>query len=85
MSIVSEYLNFLNEGYTQSTIRRGRQQKIKSTSATVAVSLARKRNDPLYQRMIRYKKLARLARQQMERKYKAQSMTKARELASKPR
>lgn len=85
MSILQEYLDFLNEGYTQSTIRRGRSQKIKSTSATVAVSLARQKNDPLYQRMIRYKTLYKQAKQQLERKYKSKSMSMARQLASKPR
>jgi len=47
MSIVTEYLQFL-EGYTQSTIRRSRASKIRSTTGTVAISIARAKNDPLY-------------------------------------
>ncbi len=84
ISIVTEYLQFL-EGYTQSTIRRSRTSKIRSTTGAVAISIARTRNDPLYLKMMRAKKIARDAKRQIERKYKGQSMSKARQLASKPR
>lgn len=84
ISIVTEYLQFL-EGYTQSTIRRSRASKIRSTTGTVAISIARAKNDPLYAKMIKMKKIYRDTKRQIERKYKGQSMSKARQLASKPR
>ncbi len=82
--IITEYLQFL-EGYTQSTIRRSRTSKIRSTTGAVAISIARAKNDPLYAKMIKMKKIYRDTKRQIERKYKGQSMSKARQLASKPR
>ena len=52
MTILNEYLDYLNESYSSTTTRRGRAQKTKSTAGSIGVSLARKKNDALYKRMI---------------------------------
>jgi len=63
--------------YRTSTIKRGRTQKLGSSKATIAVSLARKKNDPLYKKMIRYKGLYKDAKKQLERKYAPKSRSLA--------
>ena len=83
MNMIESYLSFLHEGYKQSTIKRGRMQKIKSTAGSLAVSIGRQKNDPLYQKMIKYKKLYKQAKMQLERKYKSKSYMMARKMASR--
>lgn len=80
---LNEYLNYLQESYTATTLRRGRIQKTKSTAGVIGVSLARKRNDPLYRKMIYYKALYKKNKEQLQRKYKSKSMALARQKASK--
>jgi len=82
MSLLQKYLKLLTEGYKQSTIRRTRQNKINSSTGTIAVSMAREKNDSLYRRMIMYKKLYIMAKKQLERKYRSKSTQRARKLAS---
>lgn len=63
--------------YRTSTIKRGRAQKLGSSKGTIAISLARKKNDPLYQKMIRYKGLYKTTKNQIEKKYASKSRTLA--------
>jgi len=50
---INNYLKEIcNEAYTSTITKRGRAQKIKTTAGTIGVSLARKKNDPLYKKMI---------------------------------
>lgn len=82
MSLLQKYLKLLTEGYKQSTIRRTRQNKINSSTGTIAVAMGREKNDSLYRRMIMYKKLYIMAKKQLERKYRSKSTQRARKLAS---
>lgn len=69
--------------YSTTTTKRTGKQKIQSTSAVIELSLARQANDPLYKRMMLYKKLYKLAKQQLIQKYKSKGMKLAREKAAK--
>jgi hypothetical protein len=82
MTILDEYLLYLQEGYRPSTIRRGRSQKLQSTSGTLAVNLAKKKNDPMYKRMIFFKQMYKNNKAMVMRKYKTQAMMLARQRAS---
>jgi len=82
MNILDEYLTYLQEGYTSSTIRRGRSQKIRSTAGTLAVNLAKKKNDPMYKRMKFFKAMYINNKESLIRRYKSQAMALARQRAS---
>lgn len=52
---INNYLKEIcNEAYTSTITKRGRAQKIKTTAGAIGVSLARKKDDPLYKKMIYY-------------------------------
>ena len=68
--------------YRTSTIKRGRAQKLGSSRGTIAISLARKQNDPLYKKMKRYKDLYKQSKSQLERKYASKSRSLAMQKAS---
>ena len=46
----------LNEAYGRSMIARGRMEKIAALKGAFAVKIAREKKDPLYTKMIRFKK-----------------------------
>lgn len=79
---LQEYLNSLDESYSSTISKRGRSQKIKSTSGAIAVSLAKKKNDPLYKKMIYYKHLYMKTKEQLNRKYRSKSLVLARQKAA---
>ena len=83
MNIIDEYLkSILNESYTSSTIKRGRQQKLKSTAGRIGVSLAKKKDDPLYKKMIFHKHMYMKYKEELQKKYKSKANTLARQRAS---
>jgi len=83
MNLIDDYLESLSESYKSSTIKRSRPQKLKSTAGSMAITLARRANDPLYKRMIKFKKMYKDIKEQIERKYKSKANTMARILASR--
>ena len=74
MIIIDEFLEDIqNESYGNSTIKRTRKQKTSSTKATIAISLARQKNDPLYKKMVYYKQMYKKAKEMIESKYRSKS------------
>ena len=52
---VDDYLEkIIDESYTTSLTKRSRVQKTKTAAGSIGVSLARKKDDPLYKKMIYY-------------------------------
>jgi len=82
MSDLDKYLEELNESYTSTLSKRGRNQKIKSTAGVMGVTLARQKNDPLYKKMMYYKHLYMKTKEQLQKKYKSRALTLARQKAS---
>lgn len=82
MLIIEKYLDFLNESYSTTVTKRGRQQKIKTTAGSIGVSLARKKNDPLYKKMIYQKHMYMKTKEQLQKKYKSKANVLARQRAT---
>lgn len=77
------YLDLIqNEAYSSSTYKRSSQEKIRASSGSIAISLAKKANDPMYHRMIMYKTMYKKLKEQLIRKYKSKSLLQARKKAS---
>jgi len=68
----------LNEAYGKSMIARGKQEKIAALKGAFAVKIAREKNDPLYTKMIRFKKAYKLTKKQIIVKYGMKGLTAAR-------
>lgn len=68
--------------YRTSTIKRGRAQKLGSSRGTIAISLARQKNDPEYKRMMKFKSLYKQSKARVERKYSSKSRALAMQKAS---
>ena len=80
---INTYLKEIcNEAYTSTITKRGRAQKIKTTAGAIGVSLARKKDDPLYKKMIYYKHLYLKTKEQLQRKYKSRALVLARKKAT---
>lgn len=62
-------LNELDEAKSNSNTTISRQTKIKKAAGQLASVAARKRNDPLYQRMIKYRELYYKYREMVHQKY----------------
>lgn len=71
--------------YGKSMIMRGRQEKIAALRGAFAVKIAREKKDPLYDKMIRFKKAYKLVKKQLIMKYgtKATMAARAAALAAK--
>ena len=82
MSDLDKYLEELNESYTSTLSKRGRNQKIKSTAGVMGVKLARQKNDPLYKKMMYYKHLYMKTKEQLQKKYKSRANVLARQRAT---
>jgi hypothetical protein len=66
-----------------TSIKRNRMQKTKAAVGAIGVSLAKKKHDPLYKKMIFYKDKYKQTKDQLQKKYKSKSMVLARQKASK--
>ena len=77
-----DYLKLLLESYSSTTTRRGRIQKTKAAAGSIGVSLAKKKDDPLYKRMIYHKQMYKKYKEQLQRKYKSKALLLARKKAS---
>lgn len=72
------YLDFLHEGKRTSVTRTTRQTKIKRATGQLASIEARKRNDPLYKKMKKYKQLFYKYRGMVHSKYGPRVRARAR-------
>jgi len=59
----------IEEAYGRSMIARNRGEKMAALSGAFAVGIARKNKDPLYDRMIRFKKAYKVVKKQILMKY----------------
>ena len=78
MELLDLYLDELQEGKRTSVTRVTRQTKIKRATGQLATVAARKRNDPLYKQMIRYRDLYFKYRDRVRKKYAPRVRSKAR-------
>ena len=78
MDLIDSYLNDLNEGKRTSVHRTTRKTKIKRATGQLATSAARKKNDPMYKQMIRYRDLYFKYREKIHKKYSSRVRARAR-------
>jgi hypothetical protein len=78
MDLLEEYLEELQEGKRTSITRTTRQTKIKRATGQLATVAARKRNDPLYKMMIKYRDLYYKYREKVRAKYSPRVRAQAR-------
>ena len=66
-------------------IARGKIEKIAALTGAFAIKIARQKRDPLYEKMIRFKKAYKLTKKQLMMKYggKAKMAARAAAMASK--
>jgi hypothetical protein len=79
MSILDEYLNVLTEKpkrTTRSTVSR--DTKIKRATGQMGTSMARKKNDPLYKRMVYFRDQYFKYREMIRKKYSPRVRSRAR-------
>jgi len=72
----------ITEGYQTSRVLRGRQAKMGALSGAFAIGIARKNKDPLYDRMIRFKKAYKVVKKQLLMKYGMKGKMAARTAAT---
>ena len=84
MSIIKDnYLTSLLESYSTSSVRRSSADKLRTTTGSIELALARKAKDPLYRKMQLYRELYLSSKNQLKRKYKSKATALARQRASK--
>lgn len=79
MSVLDEYLNVLTEKpkrTTRSTISRN--TKIKRATGQMGTAMARKKNDPIYKRMIYFRDQYFKYREMIRKKYSPRVRSRAR-------
>jgi len=79
MDLLDEYLNILNEKpkrTTRSTISRN--TKIKRATGQMGTAMARKKNDPMYKRMIYFRDNYFKYREMIRKKYSPRVRSRAR-------
>ncbi len=78
MDVLDSYLDYLNEGKRTSVTRVTRNTKIKRATGQLSTAAARKKNDPLYKRMIYYRDLYYKYREKIHKKYAPRVRSRAR-------
>lgn len=73
----------INEGYTTSRLIRTKKEKMAALRGAFAVKIAREKKDPLYEKMIRFKKAYKITKRQLVAKYSSKALMAARIAASK--
>ena len=68
--------------YGRSMIARGKGEKIAALTGAFATKIARERKDPLYEKMIRFKKAYKLTKKQIMMKYGGKAKMAARTAAT---
>lgn len=76
--MIDEYLEEIQEAKRTSRTTISRQTKIKRATGQLASVAARKRNDPLYKRMVKYRELYYKYRAMLHAKYSPRVRSKAR-------
>jgi hypothetical protein len=76
MNPITEYI--LEEAKATSITRVSRQTKIKKATGQLASVTARKRSDPLYKKMVRYRELYYKYRAMIHQKYSPRVRSQAR-------
>jgi len=78
MKILDYYLETLSEGKRTSRTVISRKTKIKRATGQLASVAARKRNDPVYHRMVKYRTLYYKYREMLHKKYSPRVRSRAR-------
>ena len=78
IDIYLEEIQNINEIKKRSVTAISRQTKIKRATGVMATTVARKKNDPLYSRMLFHKKMWKKYKDQLQKKYSARVRSKAR-------
>ena len=68
-----EQLQKLEEAFTMSMVQRSREAKINAAVGAIAVSMAKKANDPLYFKLVKYRKLWKETKNRIVAKYGARA------------
>jgi len=79
---LNDYLEFLEEAYGTSTVKRKKISKMHASAGSIAFALARKNNDPLYRKMKFHKDMYKKTKKQIQQKYKTKANVMARERAA---
>lgn len=78
--LIEEYLNYLEEKPKRtSRTSVSRQTKIKRATGQLASIEARRRNDPVYKKMVYYRELYFKYREMLHKKYSPRVRSKARQ------
>lgn len=78
MEKIDEYLDLLQEDKRMSRITLTRQAKINRATGQLSSIEARKKKDPLYQQMVKYRELYFKYRDMVHKKYAPRVRSKAR-------
>lgn len=78
MKLYEEYLDYIDEAKRTSRTKVTRQTKIKRATGQLSSVEARKKNDPLYKQMVKYRTLYFKYRSMIHRKYAPRVRTRAR-------
>jgi hypothetical protein len=73
----------LNEALTRSIIGISRESKLKRIIGGFAIQLAKKKNDPLYKKLIRFRRAWKLMSKQINAKYRGPATLAARQAIMK--
>ena len=76
--IIQEYLDFLHEAKRTTVTKSTRQAKIKRATGSLASAAAKKKNDPLYKRMVFHKKMWKKYKDMVMKKYAPRVRSQAR-------
>lgn len=71
----------ITEGFTTSRIARSKVEKLAALGGAFAVKIARERKDPLFEKMIRFKKAYKVTKKQIMMKYGGKAKVAARAAA----
>ncbi len=78
MDILDSYLQDLQEGKRTSVSRTTRKTKIKRATGQLSTAAARKKNDPLYKRMVYFRDQYYKYRDMIHKKYAPRVRSRAR-------
>jgi hypothetical protein len=78
-----EKKEIIEEGYTTSRIARSKVEKMSALKGAFAIGIAREKKDPLFDKMIRFKKAYKVTKKQLIMKYGGKAAVAARQAAFK--
>lgn len=67
-------------GFQTSLIKRTKAEKFSALVGALAIKIARQKNDPLLEKMLRYKKAYKALKRQLIQKYQAKAVLAARQI-----